>query len=100
MVEPNNLKLPPNRKSNCYIGAQLTAFARQTIYEHLQTLNQVNATIYQIDCDSIIFSLPKSTRIPLILSDAVGHFKREVTGEIISYYSMGPKNYCLTFHTI
>jgi hypothetical protein len=60
-IIPNNLKLPPNRKTNCYLGAQITAFARQVIYEHLQTLISSNATIYQIDCDSIIFTLPRKS---------------------------------------
>ena len=96
-VSQNELKLPPNRKSNCYIGAQVTAFARQIIYTHLQTLNNVNATIYQIDCDSIIFALPKQTNIPLQISDAVGDFKFELKGNIINFYSLGPKNYTLTF---
>ena len=96
-ISPNEMKLPPNRKSNCYLGAQITAFARQIIYCHLQTLKKCNATIYQIDCDSIIFSLPKNTNIPLQISDAVGDFKFEIKGTILNYYSLGPKNYTLTF---
>ena len=93
----NVLKIPPNRKSNCYIGAQVTAYARQTIYSHLQTLLFWKATIYQVDCDSIIFTLDTNLSIPLHLSDAVGHFKHEVDGEIKSFYSLGPKNYNMTF---
>ena len=88
--------MPPNKNTNCYIGAQLTAYACQTIYSHLQTLLKSKASIYQIDCDSIIFALPKADKIPLPLSDAVGHFKHEVKN-LKSYQSLGPKNYCITF---
>jgi hypothetical protein len=96
-VKPNVLKLPPNRKTNCYIGAQVTAYARETIYKHLQTLLTQNAEIYQIDCDSIIFTLPKSSAVLLPISDCVGHFKNEIQGRIVSYYSLGPKNYSISF---
>ena len=93
---PDSQKLPPNKNSNCYIGAQLTAYARQTIYSSLQVLEKTSATVFQVDCDSIIFSLPKLQVIPLPLSDAVGHFKHEIKN-ITSYQSLGPKNYCITF---
>jgi hypothetical protein len=96
-ISPNELKLRPNRKSNCYIGAQVTAYARETIYKHIQTLLKVNAFLYRVDCDSIIFTLPKSIDLPFKFSDAVGHFKMEVDGNIESFYSLGPKNYSLTF---
>ena len=96
-VTPNVLKLPPNKKGNCYIGAQITAYARQTIYSHLLTLSSIGSFIYQIDCDSLLFSLPLNQKIPLKISDAVGHFKHEISGEILNYYSLGPKNYTITF---
>ena len=86
----------PNKNSNCYLGAQLTAYARQTIYSYLQLLQRSKATVYQVDCDSIIFSLGKEKLVPLPISDAVGHFKYEITN-IQSYQSLGPKNYCITF---
>ncbi len=96
-VIPNELKLRPNRKNNCYIGAQVTAHAREIIYTHIQTLLQNNANIYRVDCDSIIFTIPESLNIPLPISEAVGHFKSEIDGEIQSFYSLGPKNYSLSF---
>jgi hypothetical protein len=96
-ISPNYSKLPPNRKSNCYLGAQVTAFARQIIYEHVEHLTKNEAFIYQVDCDSIIFSFPKGKSIPVSISDAVGDFKFEIKGNILKYYSLGPKNYSLTF---
>ena len=96
-VSPNVSKLPPNRSNNCYIGAQITAYARQVIFSHLLTLSQYQATIYQVDCDSIIFSLNNKIEIPFELSEIVGHFKSEIQGQILSFYSLGPKNYTITF---
>ena len=97
-IVPNSLKLPPNRNTNCYIGAQITAYARQVIYEHVQSLITSNATIYQVDCDSIIYTYPNNQPVPLKVSSAVGHFKYELNN-ITSFYSLGPKNYSITFES-
>lgn len=96
-VSPNVNKLPPNRKNNCYIGAQVTAYARQVIFSHLLTLYQNQANIYQVDCDSIIFSLNNELEMPFKLSEIVGAFKSEIQGQILSFYSLGPKNYSITY---
>ena len=98
-IIPNTFKTPPNRKANCYLGAQVTAYARQIIYEHVQTVENSQAKIYQIDCDSIIFTLPVNSELPLNISSAVGHFKHELSGKIASFYSLGPKNYSISFQT-
>ena len=98
-VIPNELKLPPNRKTNCYLGAQITAFARQIIYQNVQKLTNAKATIYQIDCDSIIFTLPQNQSLPIPISEAVGHFKHEIKGNIETFYSLGPKNYSISFRS-
>ena len=95
-IKSNLFKVPPNKNSNCYIGAQLTAYARQIIYTNVQILQKVEAKIFQVDCDSIIFALPSNKSIPLPISDAVGHFKHELEN-LLSYQSLGPKNYCITY---
>ncbi len=41
--------------------------------------------------------MPEALQIPLMTSEAVGHFKLEIEGDIESFYSLGPKNYSLTF---
>ena len=97
-VKKNVLKLPPNRKINVYIGSQITAFARQVIYEHLQTiLSLPNFKVYQVECDSIYFSGPKNAACPLPLSHAVGDFKIELSKNVLNFYSLGPKHYCVNF---
>lgn len=97
LVKPDELKLSPNRNANCYIGAQITSFARQVIYEHIQTLEKQNAQIFYVDTDAIYFSLPLSSTNPLMISDAVGHFKNVIQGEILSFYCLGSKNYILSY---
>ena len=98
-IKKDVLKLPPNRKQNLYIGSQITAFARETIYKYVQTFSLLkDFKIYQVECDSIYFSCPKDAKIPIIFSDAVGDFKLEYSSNIINFYSFGPKHYSITFY--
>jgi hypothetical protein len=98
-VEKNLTKLPPNRNYNCYIGGQITAYAREVIYNHMTTIEQSGGTLYYVDCDSIIFTLPQENVLPVPISDAVGDFKFETHGEISSFYSFGPKSYTIAYNT-
>ncbi len=98
-VKPNTLKQTPNRQANCYIGGQLTAYARQTIYENIESISKVSKLFY-VDTDCIFFSMPKNETIPLPISDAVGHFKHVYPGEILSFFALGPKNYQITYKTL
>jgi hypothetical protein len=63
----------------------------------LNTIEKSGGVIYQVECDSIIFSFPKLKPLPVSLSHCLGDFKSEIDGEIISYYSFGPKNYTITY---
>jgi hypothetical protein len=96
-VKPNELKLPPNRNSNCYLAGQITAYARQIMHEHLTNVCDAGGTLFQTDTDSICFSLPNNISNPLLISHVVGHFKKEIDGNIISYYSLGAKNYVIVY---
>jgi hypothetical protein len=98
-IKPNNVKQTPNRQANCYIGGQLTAYARETIYKHMQLISEVSKLFY-VDTDCIFFSMPKNQIIPLPISDAVGHFKHVYPGEILSFFALGPKNYQITYKTL
>jgi hypothetical protein len=97
LMPKDEKKLPPNLKNNCYIGGQIVAYSREIIYEHLNTIEKYGGTLYQVECDSIIFSLPLNVQIPINISDALGHFKHVLDGEILSFYSFGPKNYSITY---
>jgi hypothetical protein len=96
-IEQNLKKLPPNRTGNCYIGGQITAFAREIIYNHLLKIENAGGTLYYVDCDSIIFTLPVNKKFPVSMSHAIGDFKFELEGEIINFYSFGPKNYTIMY---
>jgi G:T-mismatch repair DNA endonuclease (very short patch repair protein) len=95
-VKTDELKIKPNLKTNCYLGGQITAYARMTIYNYLKDVVNANGSVYYIDTDCIFFSLPKHCINPLPISDAVGHFK-EVYSNIESFYALGPKNYVVSF---
>jgi G:T-mismatch repair DNA endonuclease (very short patch repair protein) len=95
-LKTDELKLKPNLKTNCYLGGQITAYARMVIYKYLTDVVNANGFVYYIDTDCIFFSLPKHCVNPLPISDAVGHFK-EVYSNIESFYALGPKNYVVSF---
>ena len=95
-VDSANSKQIPNRESNCYIGGQLTAYARQLIYGYIVDISK-EGRIFYTDCDSIYFSLPHNCDLKVPISDAVGHFKHVFPGEILSFYSLGPKCYVITY---
>ena len=97
-VQRNLKQMPPNRNVNIYISSQITAFSRQIIHEYLLQLIKIpNSKIIAVDCDSLMFTLPNSTQCPLTLSNAVGDFKNEINGNVLSFFSFGPKNYVLTY---
>jgi len=97
-TKPNELKLAPNLKNNVYYSAQITAYAREVMHCHLMNLsNCKNVKIFQVNCDSIIFSLSKDQPCPLDISFAMGDFKHVLDGKILNYYSLGAKNYSLTY---
>jgi hypothetical protein len=96
-VKPDESKLPPNSKANCYIGGQITAYARAIIYEYIQQIISSKGQLYYVDTDSIFFSLPKNLIPPIPISDSVGHFKQVFPGPIESFYTLGPKNYVVRY---
>lgn len=96
--KPKPSSIQPSLKTNVYISAQITAFARQVIHEHIMTLSKIDhVRLFQVDCDSLIFSVSKNVNVPLQLSHAIGDFKNEVDGEILDFYSLGNKNYIICF---
>ncbi len=95
-IIPHEKNQSPNRTTNCYIGGQLTAFARQLIHEHLKSVSDLGK-LYYCDCDCIYFTMKTNSSSPLNISDAVGHFKEVFPGEIVSFYSLGPKSYAISY---
>jgi hypothetical protein len=41
--------------------------------------------------------MPNFEILPIEISEAMGDFKFEIDGEILSYYSLGTKSYCITY---
>ena len=97
-TERNLKKMAPNRNGNCYLSSQITAFSREFIHRHLLLLEKIpDCKIISVDCDSLMFVLPNNVPCPFQVTAAVGDFKHEVEGQILSFFSLGPKNYILTF---
>lgn len=97
-TSPNVLKLPPNRNQNLYIGSQITAFAREVMHRHAMQLNDIpGCKLYQIECDSLFFSLPNNSSPNLDVSPSLGSFKHVYDGEILGFYSLGQKQYSINY---
>lgn len=84
-----------NRNSNIYIGAQICAYAREVIYDHMLKIEQVGGVIYAVDVDGLFFSLKKDTPDPLLYSNVCGDFKKMLDDdqEIAAFYCLGSRNY-------
>lgn len=96
-VERNPLKIPPNLKSNCYLGAQICSYGRQIIHQDAMKLISLNYKLFQINCDSLMFSMPECHEIPFEVSNVLlGNFKYVMPKEIVNYFSLGPKSYSVT----
>ena len=80
----------PNNRTNVFIAAFTTCWARLKLYSYLQTLGE---QVLYYDTDSVIYrwsaGLPK---VPT--GDYLGDLKDELSGDhIVEFVSGGPKNY-------
>lgn len=97
-LKSNGQKLFPSLYHNVYLASQITAYAREIIHKHLIELSKNSEfKLFQVNCDSLIFSMPLNAHCPLTISPAIGDFKAEVNGKILNYFSIGIKNYVLTY---
>jgi len=87
----------PSLKTNVYISAQITSYAREDVHEHLMKLAAQNVKILKVNCDSILFVLQSTEICPLTLSHAAGDFKNEIVGQILNYFAIGAKNYIIIY---
>lgn len=98
VIKESENDLIPNRKTNCYLGAQLVSFARQHLHEQLSKLDATTCQLFYFDTDSIFFSTNESSfQNPFLISSCLGDFKDVVNGEILNFYSFGPKNYIFRY---
>jgi DNA polymerase elongation subunit (family B) len=92
-------KIKPSQKACLYITAEINALARKFIYEKSELIEQANGIVIGIDTDSIIYALPPGVDDVLNYSPAFGDFKRVLgdTSTITSVYSLGPRNYSISY---
>ena len=100
--KPREESKKPNLKGNLYIGSEICARARQVMYQHMMTIIEAKGCIYSCETDGIFYTLPKDVIDPLQFSDVTGHFKAMYPSplEIISFFALGTRNYCLSYKDI
>jgi len=100
LVEYELKDLKPNFKGNIFIGSEITAHARIYMHNYLKQLQNIpGAKIFQIETDSIMYSIPKNVIDPLPYSDLIGDFKHVVPEncDIQSFFALGNKNYSILY---
>jgi hypothetical protein len=97
VVAPTKVK--PNLNGTLYITSEINALARKFIYEKSEEIENVGGMILSIDTDAIVFALPPQAKDPLVYSHAFGDFKNVLGSKttIDSFYSLGPRNYSITY---
>ena len=88
----------PSRNTNCVIAAYVTGYSRILIDLKMQEIVSTGGCIYYISTDSICYTLPRTMETPLCYGPCVHDFKQEFgTLQILSFYSVGPKETCITY---
>ena len=84
----------PNNRTNVFVAAFTTCYARLKLYSYLETLGE---QVLYYDTDSVIYKW--SAGLPKVpTGDFLGDLKDELNGDhIVEFVSGGPKNYA--YHT-
>lgn len=95
--EPTKIK--PSQNGCLYITSEINALARKFIYEKSELVESVKGKVLAIDTDSIIYALPPGQPDVLSYSPAFGDFKHVLGNKsrITSVFSLGPRNYSITY---
>ena len=98
-IELSNLqKSKPNLNGCLYVTAKINALAREYLYNQISEIEKVNGIILSCDTDSVIFALKKTIKNPLKISPEIGAFKNVLEGcELLSFYSLNPRNYSIMY---
>ena len=97
LIEPTKIK--PNQDGCLYITSEINALARKYIYEKMELIESVQGIVIGVDTDAIIYALPPGVPDVLSYSEAFGDFKHVLgtNSKISSFYSLGPRNYSITY---
>lgn len=99
MVQYCDISQKPSLSTNINIGSEITSQARIFLHDYIKVLQECNAKIFAVDTDSIFYAINKDTVDPLPYSDCVGDFKAVIPMdcEILSYHSLGCRNYSILY---
>ena len=99
LVEYETTPNQPNLKSNIYIGSEINAHARIIIHDYIRLLQSAGISVYAVDTDCLFYSVPENVQDPLKFTDSIGDFKSVIPKncEVMSYHSLGCRNYSLLY---
>lgn len=89
----------PSKKTNVVIGSHVTAFARIFLHQSLKKLLQNGIKVFMTDTDNFIISKRIDQDLPFEISQSFGdfHYELPLNAEIESFFSLGPKNYSISY---
>ena len=91
--------LPPQKRSNCIVGAMILSEAKKTLFTHMQTIHQNGGRLLMVDTDSITFEIGERSELNIEgvgFSTVFGDFKHNYTNTIVNFLALASKNYCVT----
>jgi hypothetical protein len=90
----NNDEYTIHQKSNVYIAAYVTAYARLKLYEALEILQE---KVLYFDTDSVVYCSPTGDHlVPISTSGDLGTWTDESPGDFFTeFVSSGPKTYAM-----
>ncbi|EPS63716.1 hypothetical protein M569_11068 [Genlisea aurea] len=68
-VEYETINSTQFSKSNLFVGAQINAYGREIIYEHMEAIEKAGGTVFSVDVDGLFYSLPNGVVNPLKFSN-------------------------------
>ena len=87
----------PDRNSCVVIAAYITSFSRIFMHKTFREITARGGRLFYTSVDNICYTLPKDVVTPLMYGPCVNDFKKEYgTLKVISFYSVGPKETCVT----
>ena len=86
-----------SRRSNVIIAAYVTSYNRVLMHQNMLKIDALGGTLFYISTDSLCYCLNKDIRSPLDYGLGTFGFKSDyLPGRILSFYSLGPKQTCIT----
>lgn len=93
-IKKTKSKICANPNGNLIFTSMITAFARIRLFEDMQKLTSVGATILYANTDGLFVKCPKNIKLNIELGTSFGQWKHvKENCKIIGFYALSERNY-------